>query len=781
MKKIRFLLVVTLVLSLFALASCMNGGGGSEGGNTEGFKVMLSVGEGVTVTSENPVYVAEGASATFTVAFGQTYALDSISEGTLSGNTVTVSSVTKDTTVRLTAVNVGYDTSVEYRYYFYGAASDTTSLPTGSKATAGTKVTLSAKDEGAAFLGYSLGNYTTDSSAMLSSERDYTFRLSPDLADSAGIIKIYANYKTTSAYYYDPNGGNINLGTYLATNNDYYSVAKNANRLAVTHTSAYRSVYESVNLFWDDGTFTKDGAVLVEYNTKPDGTGDSYSLGSMYYPDPSSSEASVLYCIWRTVSPDQFFTYELAQYDLPSGISATKAPGWDTIGYKITAYNGSEQTVVIPEKIGDYPVVAIGAGAFTDKSVKTLVLSKNILAVEDGAFVGCSALETVYYSDSIYYISDAAFDEATYSSFKHLYLNATMAPRFMNTDSGAYSVKLSRLMASEGDSRVIVIAGSSVYQGLSTAYMEALFGGSRTVINFGTTRTTHGLIYLEAMEHFANENDFIVYAPENSTYMMGESEFYWKTARDLEGMYNFYRYVDISNYTGVFSGLADFNVNYRYQRNPVLYEEAYKRITSSGTINEYGEYQNPKRVSLSDYVDVYFITLNERFKSKFEGQWDDADNQLANKDYNDPDNISWQSITDPSLTSLVNHSIACAKRSGAQVYFSFSPVDADKLVEEARGAEWLEAYDALIASTYEFDGVVGSCKDYIFAHKYFYDCAFHPNDIGRAYRTYQLYVDLCDIFDITPAAYDSQGTDFEGCIFEQSPDGKPLTKVDYLE
>ena len=774
--KIFLSLVLSLLLSVTLLSACNLGGGSGNEGGSDGIKVMLSLPDGISVEGDNPVYVSEGGTASFTLNIADGYVIDGISEGTLSGNTVTLTNVTKPTVINVAAQNVGYDTSVEYHYYFYGDAKDTTSLVSGSLAKAGTLVNVTAKNMGAAFIGFSSGAPAADKDGALSTDRIYTFRLSPDLADESGVIKIYSNYRKASAYYYDANGGTVNLGTTLASNCDYYSVAKTQNRLTVTPTSAYREVYESVHLFYDDGTFTRDGFVLVEYNTAPDGSGEGYSLGSMYYPDGDAT----LYCIWREASADDLFEYSLAQYDRPSGVSVSSAPDWQTLGYKITGYKGDEDSVVIPEYIGEYPVIAIGSGAFVDKSMSELTLSKNLIAIEEGAFLGCTSLSKIYYSDSIYYIGDKSFDSATLGTIKQIFVNATMAPRFANTDGGSYSVKLSRLLASEGADRVIVIAGSSVYQGLSSAYMEALFGGERTVINFGTTRTTHGLVYLEAMRYLATENDLVLYAPENSTYMMGENEFYWKTARDLESMYNFYRYIDAANYTGIFTALGDFNRTYRYERTPSRYEASYDRITNVGSINEYGEYQNSKRVGLSNYVDVYFITMNERFKSKYEGEWNDVETQISNKDYNDPNNSSWQSITEPALVALVNHAISEAKMSGAKVYFSFSPVDADKLVEEARNAEWLASYNELIESTYEFDGVIGRCEDYIFAHQYFFDCAFHLNDIGRAYRTYQLYLDICDLYSTTPLAYDSVGEDFEGCIFEDSIDGRPLVLPEYL-
>ena len=166
--------------------------------------------------------------------------------------------------------------------------------------------------------------------------------------------------------------------------------------------------------------------------------------------------------------------------------------------------------------------------------------------------------------------------------------------------------------------------------------------------------------------------------------------------------------------------------------------------------------------------------MNERIKSKFEGNWNNTENQHANKDYTDPNNNTWCSFTDPYYADQMNRAIDLAKSSGAQVYFAFCPSDANALVDGADQRDYLAAYDALIKSTYHFDGLVGSAENYVFDHSYFYDCAFHLNDTGRTYRTYRMYLDLASILGITDTArYKSVGTDFDGCVFENT-DGTPI-------
>ena len=121
----------------------------------------------------------------------------------------------------------------------------------------------------------------------------------------------------------------------------------------------------------------------------------------------------------------------------------------------------------------------------------------------------------------------------------------------------------------------------------------------------------------------------------------------------------------------------------------------------------------------------------------------------------------------------MNRAIALAKSGGAKVYFAFCPSDANALVDGADTYAALRAYDELIMSTYDFDGLVGMAENYVFDHSYFYDCAFHLNDTGRTYRTYRMYLDLAAILGIDNVkGYKSVGTDFDGCTFEDT-DGTP--------
>ena len=778
------LLSLALFVSLCAFLLCA-----CSGGTTTKFNVAVGVPDGVIVKGDNPISVEKGGTATFEIVIPEGYVFKSCDGATYDQQTgiLTVSNVISKMYLDFKIEKFTHDVSERFVYQFMPASSLDTSSVANGRVASGTLITLNALDTTRAFVGWTIGASYASGGQVVSTSREYSVRISPENVTDGALI-IYSNYVDSDTILYHANGGKINTSSENMTNKEFYSIKSTAQTVELTYGADYLSFMECASSFYDDGTFTREGYVLIEYNTKADGSGESYSLGSKV-PMQSGDSLTELYCIWAKDSLHSDFTYESVHISYPFSKSAT-APHWVEDGIVITSYTGGDSTVVIPEKIDGKTVIAIATGAFENRTaMTTLVLNRRILKVADGAFVGCSKLETIYFSDGIYEMNNEALDESSYTSFKHLYVNATLAPRYVGCDTGALSVKLSRLLASEDQNRIILIAGSSAYQGFGTEYMEALLEGEYRVINFGTTRTTNGIMYLEAMNALAHEGDVVIYAPENSSYMFGETELYWKTLRDLESMNNIYRYVDFSNYTNIFGSFTDFNKSYRYnEAGGASTPRRYEQISVNGSVNDptgtyknpttnkYGDYLYSQRVGVSSrYNDAYFITMNERIKSKLEGAWNDTNNQHANKDYTDPSNETWCSFTDPYFADQMNRAIDLAKSSGAKVYFAFCPSDANALVEGADTYARLRAYDELIRSTYNFDGLVGMAENYVFDHSYFYDCAFHLNDTGRTYRTYRMYLDLADILGITDTnGYKSVGTDFDGCTFEDS-DGTPLT------
>jgi len=80
----RLLAIVLLLASMLLITACGGGGnnntpgGGEDEGGTNLLSVTLLVSEGATVTSENPVKVEEGGSASFTLSLENKYVIREI-------------------------------------------------------------------------------------------------------------------------------------------------------------------------------------------------------------------------------------------------------------------------------------------------------------------------------------------------------------------------------------------------------------------------------------------------------------------------------------------------------------------------------------------------------------------------------------------------------------------------------------------------------------------------------------------------------------------------------
>ena len=65
----------------------------------------------------------------------------------------------------------------------------------------------------------------------------------------------------------------------------------------------------------------------------------------------------------------------------------------------ITKYNGSEETVTVPDYIGGYQVIEVGSKAFyKNTGIKKVILSNGITDIGDSAFEECSKLSYVSFN-----------------------------------------------------------------------------------------------------------------------------------------------------------------------------------------------------------------------------------------------------------------------------------------------------------------------------------------------------------------------------------------------
>ena len=581
------------------------------------------------------------------------------------------------------------------------------------------------------FLGWSVGRSAAAGSEIVSTDLAYTVTL------TGKQTYLYANYaslypsETTLTYHL--NGGTASGEETVVDTVD-------------------TSFFTAPNTLYDDGRFTREGYVLLEYNTKADGTGDAYSPGSKANAENGALD---LYCVWAPASTG----FETENVTVNFGEKNT----WGIYPYSysgvaITGYSGDDETLVIPEKINGKDVVSIKAGAIRDKNFKTLVLPRTLRRIEDGAVTGCSSLHTVYMGDGILSVTNNAFDAETYSNWSEFRLSATTAPRYASSYDGGYRVKWDRLMrgVASGKKMIVFVSGSSSFHGIATGYLERLLGGEYFVVEYGTIRTTNNMVYMEAIANFVGEGDVVVYAPENSIYQFGCPELTWKLFRDLESSQNVWRYIDVKNYDNLFGAFAE------YQSSRWGMPEKTYSLHPSDNADRNGDFQNNEH---KGYCLGYGTTKHGHFTVTLNEMVNTTTTITSEISLSNPD--QWINIA--TYAADVRRILGKVTATGATVYFGFCPVNENALTSEAKTPAQQAAFDRLISETFGFE-LLGSCSDHLYRWEYMYKGSdgsdFHLNDYGRAINTYRMYTHLCEKLNLTPAGMTAYGTSFAGCQFE---------------
>ncbi len=78
-------------------------------------------------------------------------------------------------------------------------------------------------------------------------------------------------------------------------------------------------------------------------------------------------------------------------------------------GIRITAYGGSGQDIVIPDRIEGEPVIAIGEGAFQGSALRRVYIPQDVEVLEREAFADCLFLEEVHLPRGLARIESRAF------------------------------------------------------------------------------------------------------------------------------------------------------------------------------------------------------------------------------------------------------------------------------------------------------------------------------------------------------------------------------------
>lgn len=656
----RFLLLLTvLTAAVLLFAGC---GEVLESSVT----VMVAEGEGYTVVGENPRKVPAGESVSFQLELADGWMLIN-PDGTISETgTITVDRVLyPDTIVPDVRDWVHYCTFQLKDPTVRGTMTSTTAP---GEVISGTVITVTAQPyEGYTFVGWTGEN----KKVIVSKEAEYTFTLEKDTILypsylSAAQAEAKAN---TALLVYNANGGICTLDN--QEDGLYYEEVD-------------VSQFKLPNCMGGLGQFVRDGYHLVEYNTKPDGTGDPYSLGSKIILDTGlvKKDTEILYCIWKKETDASAFTYTEKNGELT-----------------ITGYKGDHKEVVIPTHIGGKPVTKLAAGAFTKSSFTLLSLPDTLITVENGALNGCANLTTIYFPDSVINITDKAIQNCP--NWQHFYLNAVTPPRY----GPGMLTKTEALITTQDRNRVVVLSGSSSLHSIDSIQLMEALDNQYYVVNHGTNAGCSAAVYLEVFKNFMHEGDILVQAPEYSNEQLGSMAVPWKTYRECEMFYNIFRYLDARDYT-FFAG--------------------------------YAEHQKTRQPMKATSYNIHNRSYNEHGDITSTGKRD----ELNSPNYTSNFNISYNTsiLTDVRAAAL-NKRYDALREVGVTVYISFAPHNYNGLTKQAREPAHKTAFTQHVAKMLN-SPVISDLNDYTLEGQYFWDSDWHTNNIGRTMRTEQLGKDL---------------------------------------
>ena len=515
-------------------------------------------------------------------------------------------------------------------------------------------VTLTAKmKDGFLFDGWSsrnaLANTTDWSSLAILESANLTYRFEVSSAKT-----IYLNCSMTLVYH--ANGGSFASGV---SSQDTYSLV----------------FYHNPNTRPEAGYFVRDGYTLVGYNTEADGSGEFVSLGAKV--NAKGAATIDLYCVWAENTPEDSFTYET------SGSSVT-----------ITGYTGDEDVVVIPQTLGGKKVTKIAEGAFTQKSIKTVVIAKTVEQIEAYAFDRCENLTTVILFDTSFGtpagISENSFSQC--ENLKNIRINTVYT--LTNTWQSYGAAKLDRLIWAADKKKIIIIGGSGAYYGYNSQILKDALDGEYEIINFGENANISALLYFDIVEDFIREGDIVLWSPEPGEYTLGRTDCGNRFWDFRKSDYDFLKYVDISLYTDLLPTFA----NYCGTLKTSNFKE-FDALTTS--VNQYGD-----DISSRQWTGQRF---EYRFKYSLQA----------------PDELA-------ELVSKISEK-------GGSVYFSFAAMQ-ESGMSNIKEDDVLD-FEAMLE---EIPGIV-SISDYqdcIYDDDMFYDSAWHMTAEGAQARSEQVASDI---------------------------------------
>ena len=539
----------------------------------------------------------------------------------------------------------------------------------------GTEITACASPaEGFAFYCWSAGDTIDNGGTPVSYEKEYTFTLTED-------TWLCANFRDHSSalVLYHANGG-LSAGG----EEEYWD------EFSLVY-------YLYPNTLPSMGYFSRDGYTLIGYNTREDGTGTFYNMGGKAFEDTDG--VIELWCVWVEDSPESDFEYE---YDETAG------------GWYITDYKGKSAELCLPSVHQNQPVIGVRIGAFTENNtVETIVFPPSMSVLEDYSVNQCESLSTIYFFDSLSYISDKTFEGD--GVLDHVFIGAATAPRYSNYfNNHSKKIELMNYYKDSERPKMIILGGSSTNYAVDPLLLENNIDRDYLVLNCGTNGGNLFNMTSEWAMRFLNEGDFLLHIIEYSYWQLGGVQCNWVTFRSFEGCYNVFSWVNMTKYTKFYDCFHEY-LDARRDLNPQTYETYISNLADHGYYDIQGTLNIITKPNGSD-------TFWSGRRIYLGGGW---------PEYN------W-------MLYYLNVQYWRLEQMGVDYAMAFTPLNRNSLYDYQTD-EAMDAFESYLSDNL-YVTVISDLQENIFEPSIFFDDDYHVSAPYREVYTLQLADDLNDYF-----------------------------------
>ena len=407
----------------------------------------------------------------------------------------------------------GQDSGGQYSLYVCSAneGSVICSVDGAESVADGQPVTVSATaNEGYTFVGWSKGGYLEDYGELVSEDAQYTFTKN-------GRTRYYANFvgENQVLVCYHANGGTIND-------------AASRNGVLIQKLTMQNHQYPMT--LPQNGTISREGYVLTEYASQPDGSGTVTNIGQRAFDD---NKIVHLYAQWSRETDIAAFTFqEVEDY------------------YYVSNYVGTDTVITIPSAFNGKPVKGVASNAISSGTLKTLIIPKSVTTLQTNAFAGCSSLTTVYLYDSVVEMTDGSFAGCP---IQKVCLNSVYDQYYYAQGVG----KLELLYSQKNTdiNRLVVLSGSSSTMGLDSQHLQNNLTKQYSVVNFALQIAIPGSFTMRLIENYLQAGDVVLWAPECELKQFNNALTTMAFVK-FDGAFTAFRNVDIREFRYFFDSMA---------------------------------------------------------------------------------------------------------------------------------------------------------------------------------------------------------------------------------